>query len=90
MPTYQYECSACGHSFEQFQSMTDAKLKKCPECGKNKLNRLVGSGSGVIFKGSGFYETDYKNKSCPMAEKSTSAKDANTACSGGNCCSGCK
>lgn len=60
MPTYQYECDACGHSFEQLQSMTDGKLRKCPECGKFKLQRLIGSGSGIIFKGSGFYETDYK------------------------------
>ncbi|MFA5088145.1 MAG: zinc ribbon domain-containing protein [Candidatus Omnitrophota bacterium] len=62
MPTYQYECSACGHSFESFQSMTDHKLKKCPSCGKNKLCRLIGTGGGIIFKGSGFYETDYKRK----------------------------
>jgi putative FmdB family regulatory protein len=62
MPTYQYECSACGHEFEELQSMSDAKLTKCPKCGKNKLDRLIGSGSGMIFKGSGFYETDYKKK----------------------------
>lgn len=69
MPTYQYECTACGHQFEIFQSMTDDRLSKCPECGKKKLARLIGSGSGIIFKGSGFYETDYKKKMPP--EEST-------------------
>ena len=62
MPTYQYECDACDHSFEILQSMLDEKLKKCPQCGKNELHRLIGAGSGIIFKGSGFYETDYKKK----------------------------
>lgn len=62
MPTYQYECSSCDHSFEVMQSMSENRLKKCPKCGKLKLNRLIGSGSGIIFKGSGFYETDYKRK----------------------------
>jgi putative FmdB family regulatory protein len=62
MPTYEYECRACGHAFEELQGMTDAKLIKCPKCHKNKLSRLIGSGSGMIFKGSGFYETDYKKK----------------------------
>ncbi|MBI4308838.1 MAG: zinc ribbon domain-containing protein, partial [Candidatus Omnitrophica bacterium] len=57
MPTYQYECSACGHEFEELQTMTEPKLTQCPKCGKNKLARLIGSGSGMIFKGSGFYET---------------------------------
>lgn len=65
MPTYQYECDACGHSFEILQSMLDKKLKKCPECNKNKLYRLIGAGNGIIFKGSGFYETDYKKKEPP-------------------------
>lgn len=62
MPTYQYECAACSHSFDILQSMLDKKLRKCPECGKNTLHRLIGAGSGIIFKGSGFYETDYKKK----------------------------
>ena len=65
MPTYQYECSACGHELEKLQSMTEERLKKCPECGKNKLQRLIGTGGGIIFKGSGFYETDYKKKGLP-------------------------
>ncbi|HLF17968.1 MAG TPA: zinc ribbon domain-containing protein [Candidatus Omnitrophota bacterium] len=63
MPTYQYECAACGHSFEILQSIADGKLKKCPKCSKLKLFRLIGTGAGVIFKGSGFYETDYKKTS---------------------------
>ena len=60
MPTYDYACGACGHRFEEFQSITADPLKKCPSCKKNKLERLIGSGAGVIFKGSGFYETDYR------------------------------
>lgn len=60
MPTYEYACPKCGHQFEQFQSMRDEPLKKCPQCKKTGLKRLVGSGAGLIFKGSGFYITDYK------------------------------
>lgn len=63
MPTYEYECNACGHQFEKFQGMSEAPVKKCPVCGKQKVQRMIGSGSGIIFKGSGFYETDYKRKS---------------------------
>lgn len=62
MPTYEYACQKCGHEFEQFQSMRDEPLKKCPKCKKAALKRLVGGGAGLIFKGSGFYITDYKNK----------------------------
>jgi putative FmdB family regulatory protein len=62
MPTYNYECSNCGHSFEHFQSMTSRKKRKCPECKEPKLVRLIGPGAGIIFKGTGFYETDYKQK----------------------------
>lgn len=79
MPTYDYECEKCGYRFEHFQKMSDEPLKKCPKCGK-KIHRLIGGGSGVIFKGSGFYETDYKRKtpsktgdSCP-APKGDSCK----------------
>ena len=61
MPTYDYECAACKHTFEQFQRNTD-KLKKCPRCKKDTLVRAIGCGVGVIFKGTGFYETDYKKK----------------------------
>jgi putative FmdB family regulatory protein len=63
MPTYDYVCKECGHEFEYFQKMSDGVLRKCPECGRLKLKRLMGTGAGIIFKGSGFYETDYKRKS---------------------------
>lgn len=69
MPTYAYECEACGHSFEKFQSMSANSLRKCPECGERKLQRLIGPGAGVIFKGSGFYETDYRSDSYKSAAK---------------------
>jgi len=61
MPTYEYECDKCKKHFDLFQSMKDDPIKKCPECG-GKVHRLIGVGSGIIFKGSGFYETDYKKK----------------------------
>lgn len=60
MPTYEYECRSCGHRFEAFQSITDRPLRKCPECGKG-VKRLIGAGAGIIFRGSGFYETDYRS-----------------------------
>ena len=60
MPTYDYVCEACEHTFELLQKMSDGAKKKCPECGELKLKRLMGTGGGIIFKGSGFYETDYK------------------------------
>lgn len=62
MPTYEYACQDCGHTLEAFQSMRDAPLKDCPKCGKPALKRLLGTGAGLIFKGTGFYITDYKNK----------------------------
>ena len=63
MPTYDYVCDACGHEFELFQSIKAVPEKKCSQCGKNKLRRLIGPGAAVIFKGSGFYQTDYRSKS---------------------------
>ena len=60
MPTYDYRCDACGHEMEVFQSMSDDRLTECPGCGGSTLRRLIGAGAGIIFKGSGFYETDYK------------------------------
>ena len=62
MPTYEYECEECKRTFEQFQNMTDPPLEKCPEC-SGRVRRLIGGGAGIIFKGSGFYATDYKNPS---------------------------
>jgi len=81
MPTYNYECLKCGNNFEAFQKMSDAPLKECPAC-KGEVKRLIGSGSGLIFKGSGFYVTDYKKdnfskekktpkKPCPSCANST-------------------
>jgi putative FmdB family regulatory protein len=70
MPTYDYKCDACRHKFEQSQSITAGPLKKCPHCGKLKLKRLLGTGVGVIFKGSGFYETDYRSDSYKKAAQS--------------------
>jgi len=67
VPTYEYECSKCGHAFELFQQMSASLKRKCPECGKLSLKRLIGTGSGVIFKGGGFYETDYRSDSYKKA-----------------------
>jgi len=92
MPTYEYECKSCGHVFEAFQSMKDAPLTDCPECGK-AIRRMINGGSGVIFKGSGFYVTDKGSgksssspcaspkassacESCPKAEASASKEKA--------------
>ncbi len=63
MPTYEYKCDACGHAFEQFQSITAEPVRKCPACKRLKVKRLIGTGAGLIFKGSGFYITDYRDKS---------------------------
>ena len=79
MPTYDYECRACGKTFEFFQSMSEAPKRKCPECGKQKLERLIGPGAGFIFKGSGFYITDYRSpdyKARAKAESEGGAKPA--------------
>lgn len=69
MPTYEYECGACGHRFEKFQSMTEKPIRKCPECGKDKTERIIHGGAGVLFKGSGFYQTDYRSKSYKEAAR---------------------
>jgi putative FmdB family regulatory protein len=61
MPTYDYECDACEHTFELFQGINDSLKKKCPECGRLKLRRLFGTGAAIVFKGSGFYQTDYRS-----------------------------
>ena len=69
MPTYEYHCDACEHNFDEFQSMSEEPLKKCPQCGKPKLRRVFGAGAAIIFKGSGFYQTDYRSESYKQAAK---------------------
>lgn len=69
MPTYDYRCNACEHEFELFQAMSAKPKRKCPQCGKLKLERLIGTGSAIIFKGSGFYQTDYRSESYKKAAK---------------------
>ena len=92
MPTYEYECQSCSHRFEEFQSITEEPLKKCPECGK-KVKRLIGTGAGIIFKGSGFYATDHRSSdyntkskadcgaSCTPDKKAACGKDSKPCCS---------
>lgn len=73
MPTYDYVCDACQHAFELFQSIKENPKRKCPECGKQKLRRLIGPGAAIVFRGSGFYKTDYRSESykkAAAAEKS--------------------
>lgn len=72
MPTYDYHCTACSHRFELFQSITAKPVKKCPACNKSKVSRLLGTGAGMIFKGSGFYITDYRSEGYKSAAKAES------------------
>jgi putative FmdB family regulatory protein len=72
MPTYEYACEACGHRFEEFQSIKAKPIVVCPKCKKRKVKRLISSGAGFIFKGSGFYETDYRSESYKAAAKKES------------------
>ena len=90
MPTYDYECRACGHRFDELQSFSEPPLTKCPACKKNKLERLFGGGGAIIFKGSGFYETDYRRAGAVKpegdtgaAKPETKADSSSTADSGG-------
>ena len=79
MPTYDYRCRSCEHAFEHFQGISDPLLRKCPECGRRTLERLFGTGAGVVFKGSGFYETDYKRSGKPPSEGGAAKGDAGDA-----------
>lgn len=81
MPTYDYECTHCGYTFEVFQRMNETILKKCPKCKKN-LKRLIGAGSGVIFKGSGFYATDYRKKTSDTKSDTKACPKAQESCHG--------
>ncbi|RLS76735.1 MAG: zinc ribbon domain-containing protein [Planctomycetota bacterium] len=91
MPTYDYVCDGCGHAFELFQSMTDSVKKTCPKCGKKKLRRLIGAGGAIVFKGSGFYKTDYRSESYKKGAAADSGgsgdagkkKDGGASASGG-------
>ena len=84
MPTYEYRCNACGHQFDELQSFSEPPLTKCPKCKKNKLHRLFGGGGAIIFKGGGFYETDYRRagekngKAEPAAAAETTASETKT------------
>jgi putative FmdB family regulatory protein len=85
MPTYDYVCNDCGHRFEEFQSMSARPLRSCPSCKQNALQRLIGAGAGVIFKGSGFYQTDYKNG----AGKGSTEQDSTGKAASGQDSGGC-
>ena len=84
MPTYEYKCAACGHAFELFQSMTAKPEKTCPACGKKTAERQIGRGGAIIFKGAGFYETDYRSadykKSAEAESKSVHAHSGTCGC----------
>jgi putative FmdB family regulatory protein len=82
MPTYEYHCDACENHFDEFQSMSEEALKKCPKCGKKKLRRIFGTGAAILFKGSGFYETDYRSdsyKTAAKADQDPAGKNGTTA-----------
>jgi putative FmdB family regulatory protein len=69
VPTYDYQCRACDHTFEHYQRMSEEPLRTCPSCGEHEVRRLIGSGAGIIFRGSGFYETDYRSESYRRGQK---------------------
>ena len=84
MPTYDYVCDACNHEFELFQPITDSPKRKCPECGRLKLRRLIGPGAAIVFKGSGFYCTDYRSESYRKAAASESGGSSSKDAKGGD------
>ncbi len=77
MPTYEYQCESCDHKFEKFQAITADPIKECPECGKEEVRKLISGGMGIIFKGSGFYTTDYKNASSQNGNEAPVCPSAN-------------
>ena len=86
MPTYEYKCQSCGHEFEKFQYMSAQPIKECPKCHKSSAKRLIGAGSGIIFKGSGFYAKDYRkdkpSKGKARPNSCPAAKPGNPGCAG--------
>ena len=80
MPTYDYVCDACDHQFELFQSITAETMRRCPQCGRLKLRRLIGPGAAIVFKGSGFYTTDYRSES--YRKGAAAAKEAKNKANG--------
>jgi len=82
MPTYDYQCDSCGHKFELFQSINDKVLRKCPKCKKLKLQRLFGTGAALVFKGSGFHQTDYRSESYKKAARADSKNGTGSKSSG--------
>ncbi len=79
MPTYEYECEKCGYHFEEFQTLSEEPITVCPRCG-GKVHRLIGAGAGIIFKGSGFYATDYARKTPAACEKHKPCCGKDTPC----------
>ncbi len=89
MPTYEYACRSCGYEFEEFQSMSAKPLRKCPQCAKSALERLIGTGAAIIFKGGGFFETDYRSESY-MKGAEAEKKTSEPATGEGKCACGSK
>lgn len=93
MPTYEYICKSCKHAHEEFQTMSAKPLRKCPACGRNTLERQIGTGAGVIFKGGGFYQTDYRSdsyKKSAEADKKPASSDNQGSANSGACACGRK
>jgi len=84
MPTYRYKCDKCSYVFEKVQRMADKPIRKCPKC-SSSVKRVIGAGAGIIFKGNGFYQTDYKSKGPEKSKK----QDNKPACGGSEACKGC-
>ena len=83
MPTYEYVCRACGHEFERFQKMTEDPVQVCPECDEQRVERRISTGGGIVFKGPGFYATDYRKTPPSGGEKESSDGGAKSETSGG-------
>jgi len=93
MPTYEYKCEACGHTFEKFQSIKARPVRTCPACGKKEVRRLLGTGAALIFKGSGFYATDYRSQSYKdgaQKDKTKAGASEKGAETSDGACTGCK